>query len=152
SSRTSPRFTTTWAGSTFRRASPPKPGRSATSCRRSTRRKQTSSIGSSRPGRPRSKQGEAPPDASGTRSREMSDFSTIRFAVEERIATITLDRPDRLNAMNQAMKDDLRAAWTAVRDDPDVWAAIITGEGRAFSSGADVESLDGRGFRKIDRF
>src|SRR5262245_23324668 len=82
----------------------------------------------------------------------MSDFSTIRFAVEERIATITLDRPERLNAMNQAMKDDLRGAWTAVRDDPDVWVAIITGEGRAFSSGADVESLDSRGFRKVDRF
>ena len=82
----------------------------------------------------------------------MSDFSTIRFAVEEKVATITLDRPERLNAMNQAMKDDLRAAWTAVRDDPDVWVAIITGEGRAFSSGADVESLDSRGFRKVDRF
>jgi enoyl-CoA hydratase/carnithine racemase len=54
--------------------------------------------------------------------------------------------------MNQAMKDDLRGAWTAVRDDPDVWVAIITGEGRAFSSGADVESLDSRGFRKVDRF
>jgi enoyl-CoA hydratase/carnithine racemase len=82
----------------------------------------------------------------------MSEFSTLRFVVEDRVATITLDRPDRLNAMNQAMKDDLRAAWTTVRDDPDVWAAIITGEGRAFSSGADVESLDSRGFKKVDRF
>ena len=82
----------------------------------------------------------------------MSEFSTIRFAVEDRVATITLDRPERLNAMNQAMKDDLRAAWTTVRDDPEIWVAIITGEGKAFSSGADVESLESRGFRKVDRF
>jgi enoyl-CoA hydratase/carnithine racemase len=82
----------------------------------------------------------------------MSEFSTIRLALDDRVATITLDRPERLNAMNQAMKDDLRAAWTTVRDDPDIWVAIITGEGRAFSSGADVESLDSRGFRKVDRF
>jgi enoyl-CoA hydratase/carnithine racemase len=82
----------------------------------------------------------------------MADFSTIRFEVEGRVAVITLNRPDRLNAMNQAMKEELREAWVAVRDDPDVWAAIVTGEGRAFSSGADVESLDSRGFKKIDRF
>jgi enoyl-CoA hydratase/carnithine racemase len=82
----------------------------------------------------------------------MSEFSTIRFELENRVATITLDRPDRLNAMNQAMKDDLRTAWTTVRDDPEVWAAVITGAGRAFSSGADVETLDSRGFRKVDRF
>jgi enoyl-CoA hydratase/carnithine racemase len=82
----------------------------------------------------------------------MAEYETIRFAVDERIATITLNRPDRLNAMNQQMKDDLRAVWTIVRDDPDIWCAIITGEGRAFSSGADVETLDGRGFKKINRW
>ncbi len=82
----------------------------------------------------------------------MSEFSTILFEVEQRVATITLNRPERLNAMNQAMKDDLRAAWTFVRDDPEIWACIITGTGRAFSSGADVESLASGGFRKIDRF
>ncbi len=82
----------------------------------------------------------------------MSPFSTITLEVEERVATITLNRPERLNAMNQAMKDDLRAAWTTVRDDPEIWCAVLTGAGRAFSSGADVESLDRGGFTKIDRF
>jgi enoyl-CoA hydratase/carnithine racemase len=82
----------------------------------------------------------------------MPELTTIRLTVEDRVATITLARPDRLNAMNQAMKEDLREAWTRVRDDKEVWAAIITGEGRAFSSGADVESLDSRGFKKVDRF
>ncbi len=82
----------------------------------------------------------------------MAEFHTIRFEVEGRVATITLDRPERLNAMNQEMKDELRAAWTEVRDDPDIWAAIITGAGRAFSSGADVGMLRKGGFQKVDRF
>jgi enoyl-CoA hydratase/carnithine racemase len=82
----------------------------------------------------------------------MPEFKAIRFELEGRVATITLNRPERLNAWNQEMKDELREAWTLVRDDPDVWCAIITGEGRAFSSGADVEALDSRGFKKINRW
>lgn len=82
----------------------------------------------------------------------MPDFKTVRFAIDGRIATITLNRPDRLNAMNQQMKEDLREAWTIVRDDSDIWCAIVTGEGRAFSSGADVETLDGPGFKKINHW
>ena len=82
----------------------------------------------------------------------MPEFETIRFDVDARVATITLARPDRLNAMNQQMKDDLREAWGLVKEDPEIWCAIVTGEGRAFSSGADVESLDSRGFRKPDRW
>jgi enoyl-CoA hydratase/carnithine racemase len=77
---------------------------------------------------------------------------TVLFEVSDRIATITLNRPDRLNAMNQQMKDELRAAWQRVKDDPDIWVAIVTGAGRAFSSGADVQSLDSGGFTKIDRW
>ncbi len=79
-------------------------------------------------------------------------FETVQFEVSERIATITLNRPDRLNAVNQQMKDDLRACWQQVKDDPDIWVAIVTGAGRAFSSGADVQSLDAGGFTKIDRW
>lgn len=82
----------------------------------------------------------------------MPDFDTVRFAVEGRVATITLARPERLNALDQQMKDDLRTAWTIVKDDPDVWCAIITGEGRAFSSGADVRALDAGGFERHDRW
>jgi enoyl-CoA hydratase/carnithine racemase len=54
--------------------------------------------------------------------------------------------------MNQQMRDELRACWQRVKDDPDVWVAIITGAGRAFSSGADVESLARGGFPKPDRW
>ena len=79
-------------------------------------------------------------------------YETVQFEVSDRVATLTLNRPDRLNAMNQQMKDDLRAAWQRVKDDPDIWVAIITGAGRGFSSGADVQSLDAGGFTKIDRW
>jgi len=79
-------------------------------------------------------------------------MDTLRFEVADRVATITLDRPARKNAMNQQMKDELRAAWQRVKADPDVWVAIVTGAGEAFSSGADVESLAGGGFPKADRW
>jgi enoyl-CoA hydratase/carnithine racemase len=79
-------------------------------------------------------------------------YETVLFEVSDRIATLTLNRPERLNAFNQQMKDDLRQAWQRVKDDPDIWVAIITGAGRGFSSGADVQSLDSGGFTKIDRW
>jgi enoyl-CoA hydratase/carnithine racemase len=71
-------------------------------------------------------------------------FQTVSFEVSDRVATITLNRPERLNAVSQAMRDELRQCWQQVKDDPDIWVAIITGAGRAFSSGADVEGLANR--------
>jgi enoyl-CoA hydratase/carnithine racemase len=82
----------------------------------------------------------------------MSDFQTILWDVRDRVATITLNRPERKNAMNQVLKDELRECWRRVKDSPDVWAAIITGAGAAFSSGADVEGLATKGFTKVDRW
>jgi enoyl-CoA hydratase/carnithine racemase len=79
-------------------------------------------------------------------------YETVQFEIADRVATITLNRPERLNAMNQRMKEDLRECWQRVKDDPEVWVAIVTGAGRGFSSGADVESLDSGGFTKIDRW
>jgi enoyl-CoA hydratase/carnithine racemase len=82
----------------------------------------------------------------------MPQFETVLFDVQDRIATITLNRPERLNAMNQVLKDELRECWRIVRQDPDVWVAIITGAGKAFSTGADVEGLATGGFRREDRW
>jgi len=82
----------------------------------------------------------------------MSQFETVTFEVQNRVATITLNRPERKNAMNQALKDELRECWRLVKSDPDVWVAIITGAGDAFSSGADVESLASGGFSRPDRW
>src|SRR2546428_1468332 len=79
-------------------------------------------------------------------------MDTVRFEVADRVATITLNRPERKNAMNQQMKDELRACWQRVKTEPDIWAAIVTGAGEAFSSGADVESLATGGFTRPDRW
>ena len=59
------------------------------------------------------------------------------------IATISYHRPERLNAINGAMRADLNAAWERFRADEDAWVAIITGTGRAFCVGADL--ADGAG-------
>ncbi len=79
-------------------------------------------------------------------------YETIQFEVAGRVATLTLNRPERMNAMNQQMKDDLRACWTRVKEEPEILVAIITGAGEAFSTGADVEALDKKGFVKPDRW
>lgn len=63
----------------------------------------------------------------------------VRFDIDDRgVATLTLNRPDRLNAINMAMRDLLWVYLTACRDDPDVRVVVFRGEGRAFSAGADI--------------
>jgi enoyl-CoA hydratase/carnithine racemase len=73
-------------------------------------------------------------------------FRTIRYEVEDRIATITLDRPERLNALSPAMIGELRRAYDDAEADEDVWIVVVTGSGRAFCVGADVSEIpaDGR--------
>lgn len=68
----------------------------------------------------------------------INDFETIALTIEDGIATITLDRPDRLNAFNGAMMRDLVAALDATDADDAVRAVIVTGAGRGFCAGADL--------------
>jgi E-phenylitaconyl-CoA hydratase len=66
----------------------------------------------------------------------------IDFSLDARVATITINRPERMNAMDTEHYAALSAAWVRVRDDPDIRAAIITGAGpRSFTSGADLKSF-----------
>lgn len=66
----------------------------------------------------------------------------VLFEKKEHIAYITLNRPEVMNAMNLEMWGAMTEAWLKVRDDPDVWTAIVTGAGdRAFSAGADLKEL-----------
>jgi enoyl-CoA hydratase/carnithine racemase len=65
-------------------------------------------------------------------------FETIRYTVDAGVATITLARPERLNAFNTAMLGELLAAFDRSDGDDAVRAVIVTGEGRAFCSGADI--------------
>ena len=65
-------------------------------------------------------------------------FDTILYAVDEAVATITLNRPDRLNAVNTAVIHELVAAFDRADADDAVRAVIVTGAGRAFCAGADL--------------
>jgi enoyl-CoA hydratase len=67
------------------------------------------------------------------------DFTTLTYETEDRIATITLDRPDRLNAINDEMPGEIRQAVEAANQDDDVHVIVLTGEGRAFCSGYDLQ-------------
>lgn len=66
----------------------------------------------------------------------------IDFALSDGIAVITINRPERLNAMDGEHYSALSEAWTKVRDDPEIRVAIVTGAGeRAFTVGADLKSF-----------
>src|SRR3954463_76202 len=67
------------------------------------------------------------------------DFEQIRYEVADGVLTITLNRPERLNAFTETMMNELIAAFEASDADDDVRAVIVTGEGRAFCAGADLE-------------
>ena len=76
-------------------------------------------------------------------------YETITYEVEQGIATITLDRPDRLNALDAAMERELLRIWDRVDEDDDVRAVIVTGRGRAFCAGFDLSG--GEGFDVVQR-
>ena len=66
-------------------------------------------------------------------------FDCIIYGKEAEIATIRLNRPHVLNAMNKQMWLDIQTALEVVKNDPEIKVLIITGEGRAFSTGADLK-------------
>ncbi|MBI5264419.1 MAG: crotonase/enoyl-CoA hydratase family protein [Bradyrhizobium sp.] len=67
-------------------------------------------------------------------------YETIKYEVAEQILTITLNRPDKLNAFNTAMQQELIDAFERADKDDGVRAIIVTGEGRAFCAGADLST------------
>lgn len=67
---------------------------------------------------------------------------------ETGVATITLNRPDRLNALTFAVYDELRRAFYSLSDEPEVRVIVITGAGKGFCSGGDVEDIIGRLFER----
>lgn len=66
------------------------------------------------------------------------DFSQIIYAKENHVATITLNRPEKLNAYSEVMVHEIIAALNDARDDDHVRVVIITGAGRGFCSGGDI--------------
>ena len=71
--------------------------------------------------------------------RAKPSYTTLRYEVADAIATITLDRPDALNALTIPMKTELLAAFGAVARDRAVRAVVLTGAGRAFCAGQDLK-------------
>lgn len=72
-------------------------------------------------------------------------MSTVLYRVEDRVARITLDRPEKLNAINAAMRTELYQALGDVRANPDVWIAVLDARGRAFCVGHDLSEPIGEG-------
>jgi len=72
----------------------------------------------------------------------MKTYETILYAVEEHVATITLNRPDVHNAQNDTLRRELHHVFSALTTDDDVKVIVITGAGaRAFSAGADIREF-----------
>jgi enoyl-CoA hydratase/carnithine racemase len=82
------------------------------------------------------------------------DFEAIRVERSDGVATVTLDRPDVLNAFNVAMQRELRELWRSLRGDDEVRCVVLTGAGeKAFSTGIDrTETIgDGEDWRHRER-
>lgn len=78
----------------------------------------------------------------------MSEYTQIRCECDGPLATITLDRPDALNAITPTMLEELGHAFGELAGCPDVVVVVLTGAGRAFSAGVDLKAL---GARKLEQ-
>jgi len=80
-----------------------------------------------------------------------TQYETVEFEVSEHIATITLNRPDRLNCFNETMANEIAEIWGRVRDDDDIHVAVLQANGdRAFCTGVDL--AQGAWWTHINRF
>ena len=79
------------------------------------------------------------------------DYETVKLAIEEPVATLTLNRPDSLNAMSPQMVAEITHVVSEVENQAGLKALVIRGEGRAFCAGADLDFL-GRAFDDYQLF
>lgn len=78
-------------------------------------------------------------------------YQYLKYSVAQGVATITLNRPDVYNALNDEITYELQDAWKAVAKDAQVRVVVLTGEGKAFCSGQDLKAASGdqkRSFRQ----
>ena len=76
-----------------------------------------------------------------SRSRVRAMTSFVEVTHDGHVSTLTINRPDKLNALSQEVLSDLSAAVEALTASEDVWAAVITGTGKAFVAGADIAAM-----------
>jgi enoyl-CoA hydratase/carnithine racemase len=81
----------------------------------------------------------------------MSDDRVVLYEVDEHIATITINRPERYNSLNYAAYEQLTGAFQDANADDDVRAIVFTGTGRGFCTGDDVQELLGEGAAELSR-
>lgn len=79
----------------------------------------------------------------------MSEYKYIQFRTEENVGIITLNRPDKLNAVSWELAEELAALLLKLRYQDDVRAIVLTGAGRSFCAGGDVDFLSGEGDRPM---
>jgi enoyl-CoA hydratase len=79
----------------------------------------------------------------------MASFETILVDRDDRVATITLNRPKALNALNSQVMAEVTTAAAELDDDPDVGAIIITGNEKAFAAGADIKEMSELSFSDV---
>ncbi|MFQ6027682.1 MAG: enoyl-CoA hydratase/isomerase family protein [Dehalococcoidia bacterium] len=72
-------------------------------------------------------------------------YETLIVDKQDNILIVTLNRPERLNAVNDVMHEELPEVFARVGQDPEVSAVVLTGAGRGFCSGGDVRAMDERG-------
>ena len=68
-------------------------------------------------------------------------YETIKYEENNSIATVTISRPKQMNALNSQVLDELYEVFVKIREDDDIRAVIMTGEGRAFVAGADITQM-----------
>lgn len=81
----------------------------------------------------------------------MSAYEQILVEQVDAVLTITLNRPEKLNAYTPVMMGELIAAVSAANDDPSVGAILVTGAGRGFCAGADIEAVFSKGLQDDGR-
>lgn len=72
-------------------------------------------------------------------------FPTLKTQLDDGVLTVTLNRPERLNAVGDGMHEHLEELWSDVAGDSNVRAVVLTGAGRAFCAGGDVRAMSERG-------
>src|SRR6267142_1729125 len=72
----------------------------------------------------------------------MPDYKCLIYEVKDAVATLTLNRPERLNALGDTLRDDLYDAVLRASQDPEIRVLVVTGAGRGFCAGGDVKAMN----------
>jgi enoyl-CoA hydratase len=76
----------------------------------------------------------------------VADYKTIKIERQARVALVTLNRPDSLNALNAEVMSEIAAVFGEIDRNRDIAVSVLTGEGRAFAAGADIKEMQPQSF------